>query len=268
MKGLRRKLFVSIMTLILVVMALGTSTFAWFSMNKTVTATGMQVTATAEGSLIIKQSTFPAATDGEVNVNFGDTSATALLASTHDSTWATYATGLKYVNNQESVSASTGLGDGLTYAAAVNPGSGTGYYKDYIVYIAAAGAVMEHQDLTISITSPNGVNDLNGAVSVDFYLATNATPTPSDATYIGALNLAGLDPETNNATATRTELVKSDITVPVADGSHGLVVLMRVYVDGALKDTANTTFVKTIDITEIADQTLSIQFVASTHNNG
>lgn len=53
MKKLTRKLFVSIMTLVLTVMALGTSTFAWFSMNTTATATGMQVTAKSNATYLL-----------------------------------------------------------------------------------------------------------------------------------------------------------------------------------------------------------------------
>ena len=53
MTKLTRKLFVSIMTLVLTVMALGTSTFAWFSMNTTATATGMQVTAKSNATYLL-----------------------------------------------------------------------------------------------------------------------------------------------------------------------------------------------------------------------
>lgn len=268
MKELRRKLFVSVITLMLVVMALGTSTFAWFSMNKEVNATGMQVTATAEGSLIIKQGAFPAANDGIVEVDFDDASATALFASTHDSDYTTYATGLKYVTNPEKVNASTGLGnETLTFANAANTTTPTvkNYYKDYTVYIAAAGEAMEHQDLTITITNPTGITNLNGAISVDFYYALNNTPTIESATYAGALNLVGLDPVTNDASTTKTEITLSDITIPVANGSAGYVIIMRVYVDGALKDSATTTYIKTINASQIADQELTVTFTASNH---
>ena len=53
MKKLTRKLFISIMTLVLTVMALGTSTFAWFSMNTTATATGMSVTAKSNATYLL-----------------------------------------------------------------------------------------------------------------------------------------------------------------------------------------------------------------------
>ncbi len=62
MTKLTRKLFVSIMTLVLTVMALGTSTFAWFSMNTQANATDMVVTAKSNATyLFIGSAT---ATDG------------------------------------------------------------------------------------------------------------------------------------------------------------------------------------------------------------
>ena len=52
MTKLTRKLFISIMTLVLTVMALGTSTFAWFSMNTTVNANSMTVTAKSNATYL------------------------------------------------------------------------------------------------------------------------------------------------------------------------------------------------------------------------
>lgn len=53
MKKLTRKLFLSVFTALFAVVALGTTTFAWFSMNTTVQATGMKVQAKADASLAI-----------------------------------------------------------------------------------------------------------------------------------------------------------------------------------------------------------------------
>ena len=53
MKKLTRKLFVSLMTLVLTAMALGTSTFAWFSMNTTANATNMTVTAKSNATYLL-----------------------------------------------------------------------------------------------------------------------------------------------------------------------------------------------------------------------
>ena len=61
MTKLTKKLFISIMTLVLVVMALGTSTFAWFSMNTTVSASGMQVGVKSDATYLLVGSSNTAA---------------------------------------------------------------------------------------------------------------------------------------------------------------------------------------------------------------
>ena len=302
---------------------LGTSTFAWFSMNKTVTATGMKVIATAEGSLIIKDSA-PAANDSSVTHDFNDGSATALVPSrhvdgttsdftSHDAVTIVATSGLVYNNNAAEVDANTGLKHGatdLTFAAAAN-GDKT-YYVDKTVYIAASGMAMEDQKLTVTISSPTGVTNLNAATSIDFYYTTDGTaPTPSTTTFAGTLNLAGLDAATNDASTAKTQVIINDngsgIAIPLANGSAGIVVLMRIYIDGGLLKEANraatgtyvagtkyytsiactdevdttgfvagstdvssyflhgSTYVKTVSAAEIASQTLTVQFVASSN---
>lgn len=62
MKKLTRKLFLSVFTALFAVVALGTSTFAWFSMNSTVTSSGMEVQAKTSKNLLISK---------EANANFG-----------------------------------------------------------------------------------------------------------------------------------------------------------------------------------------------------
>ena len=59
-----KKLIPALCMLLIVATLLGTSTYAWFSMNTTVTATGMQVQAKAEAGLIISN-----ATSGTYNVS-------------------------------------------------------------------------------------------------------------------------------------------------------------------------------------------------------
>lgn len=271
-KALKTQLLAAIAMVLVASIALGSSTYAWFASNNKVTATNMQVTATTSESLVITNDGLPSATTGTITVASSDTTATALIPTTHDSTWATYATGLKYNTNPNIVSASTGLaeaGEGeLTFAGAENTGGGATYYKDYIVYIAASGGEMTHQDITVKIDTPTVLATLPGATSVDFYsknvTATGAL-TPADETFKGTLNLAGLDPTTNNGTATKTELKISDVTIPKAGSSSAIAVMMRVYVDGALKKNDNTTFVKNISVAEVAGQTVGVSFTATPH---
>ena len=53
MKKLTRKLFMSIIAVAFAFVALGTSTYAWFSMNQTVEVTGMQISAKSDSTFLI-----------------------------------------------------------------------------------------------------------------------------------------------------------------------------------------------------------------------
>lgn len=81
MKKFTRKLFISIMTLVLTAVALGTSTFAWFSMNQKVTVTGMEVTTQVSNYLLIQEDTLGSTTRiaDENFVSSVNSSITALL---------------------------------------------------------------------------------------------------------------------------------------------------------------------------------------------
>lgn len=219
MKNKKSKIIVPALGLILLSTAASISgSVAWFSMNRTVSAEGMKVTAETAGSLVISDA-MPTNATGTTSVNFADASATILRATTHDSTWATYANGLKYNTNPTAVAADTGLGNGLTFASAVNnTPTGVNYYKDYNVYIASSGAELQHQDIAISLTN-SAVLTLPGATSIDFYknrVSVAGTITPSNDTFVGTLNLAKLHPTTNDASTALNSITISDITVPAA----------------------------------------------------
>jgi len=53
MKNFKRKLFSSVLALFFAFTTMATSTYAWFSMNNTVTATGMQVTAKSDTTFLL-----------------------------------------------------------------------------------------------------------------------------------------------------------------------------------------------------------------------
>lgn len=53
MKHFKRKLLASIIAVMFSIMALGTSTYAWFSMNTTVEVTGMQISAKSDSTFLI-----------------------------------------------------------------------------------------------------------------------------------------------------------------------------------------------------------------------
>lgn len=81
MKKLTRKLFVSIMTLVLTAMALGTTTFAWFSMNTSVDATTMNVTAKSDALFLLIGDKTTSTADAIQAVNNGNQRSVAGVAS-------------------------------------------------------------------------------------------------------------------------------------------------------------------------------------------
>lgn len=224
-----------------------TGTVAWFSMNKTVSASGMAVRAQAEGSIVITTGTLPKADTKATNVVFpGQT--TNIYASTHDGEMSS---GLKYVTNGDNVNVETGLVKNTESTSALNYANalGTGekiHYVDYAVCIAAsADEAFENQDLTITINANTFSGNVNKAISVDFYEAevtsgsTTAVPV-NTTTWKGTLNLAGLDASANDASTTKANIVLSDITIPKANNTKAIGILMRVFFDGALLEKKGT----------------------------
>ncbi len=91
-KALQKQLFAAIAMVLVAVIAVSSSTYAWFAANTVVNATNMQVTATTSQSLVISNSALPDANTATITVASSDNGATALIPTTHDSTdWATYA---------------------------------------------------------------------------------------------------------------------------------------------------------------------------------
>ncbi len=236
-----KKLIVSICTLAFSAIMLCSSTYAWFSMNKTVSASGMQVTAKAEGSIVITAGTLPSNIK-TTNYDFNESDPTSLYASTHKTIDSEYTNGLARVSNAENINLETGTAKNseanLTYASVTN---GTNvYYKDYTVYIAGDGQAFTNQTLTISLSGTSKNNkDINKAISVDFYgTVVNSTSDTivSSNNYLGTLNVAGVKNNTDgkSTTAYTTFTTKAIDEIPLADGAKAYGVVMRVYYDGAL----------------------------------
>jgi hypothetical protein len=269
-KALKSQLLAAVAMVLVASVALGSSTFAWFAANRTVTATDMKVIAQTTGSLVISRGALPLESTSTITVTAtDDTAAASLIPATHNTSSDTF---LVYNSNPANVSAETGLvqdgKDALTFVAAENT-TDAKYYVDYVVYLAANGAELSAQDITAKINTTAVADKLPGATSIDFYTGTVSSPTSpnvSTDTYGGTLNLAGLNFQTNDGATKQTEVkISNGVLVPKAGSSSAIAVLMRVYVDGALKDSGTTTFVKNVDATEIADTTLGVEFTAVNH---
>ena len=84
-----KKLIPALCMLLISAVLMGTSTYAWFSMNKTVTATGMQVTAKNDSIFLIVGSGATTAAElqktNATTVAASTTSKTSILPSAHKS---------------------------------------------------------------------------------------------------------------------------------------------------------------------------------------
>jgi hypothetical protein len=258
----KMKKLIPIIFLLVITLTIGsTASYAWFSMNRTVQATGMKIQATTSSSLVISNAL---AVGTAVTHNF-TTSAKTLSPATHDSTWATYTNGLKVIDTTTAgnIDAATGYTDTYSYTTTTL----NTHYVDYVVYIAAAGGELQTQDIvatfddaTKALTFTDVVNDTISALSVDFYVdyVTDggvAAMTPSATTYIGTIAFA------NRATASLTILDNN--TIPAnGDAANALRVTMRIYFDGALEKSAGQAWVYTnsVDTSEIS---VGISFTAA-----
>ena len=228
-------------------------------MNRTVTATGMQVTARASSSLVISNTlavgtAITQAFTAGPNELIPATHDIAVTAGTEDLTLAT--SNLKYNTNPQAVSAASGFKVGtteLTFGNAVNnTPSGSYYFYDYVVYIAAAGGELDTADLTVKLGVTSAINtnlataayDTWNACSVDFYVSEDTNTT---GTYIGTLNLANTGLTVNATTGlyeTDALTLVDDGTIPVnGSTSDYLMVTMRVYFDGALEKSSGQAYV-------------------------
>jgi len=259
--------------LLISAMLVGTSTYAWFSMNRTVTVTGMNVTAKAEKSLVISTSAPTAATVTRTVAM--SPFATSLTPATHDEALVIDSaagvlanSGLKKVNNPDIIDPATGFEyDGETATLGTATNGGETYYTDYVVYIASSGGDMTGMNLTAKLnvsdaiyaqlTDVSGNYDTWNAVSVDFYVSNKSNYTYEEESvskpkgiYKGTLSLknstlaadAGAHSTTNGNAVT----LLSNSTIPASDSTTDyLVVTMRVYFDGALEKTSGQAYIHT-----------------------
>ena len=219
-----RKLIPAIVMLLVSAIVLSTASYAWFSMNTTVSATGMTVNATSAASLVISNAA-PTTATTTTTVNLSSTAKT-LTPATHNWTIGT-ATGLAYVSNLVDVNVNDGMA-GAVVDSPVTKADDSDYYKDFVVYIAANGGAAIESDLKVKLTPPETIPAaILGAVAVDFYVG-----EVSSSAHKGTLHLDGKD--------TATEITLSgSVPAAVAAGTAYIQVTMRVYLDGAYEDSEN-----------------------------
>lgn len=241
MKNVRRLIPVVALLLVTAVM-LSTASFAWFTMNDRVTATGMEIQAKASGNLIINNVPMTSAdkaievtamnfamnaagTAKEANPNGGKINLTPI---TYDNGWKVPADGAEVDPMYGGIVSTDKTTTG--YSAGSNPDS---YFAEYVVYLATAGDAITG-DLKVDLTAVAGVAEaIAPAYTIAFWVV-----------YEGATEGSYADPDwtTPDKTVnyeTKTDVVLADVTVPSTygkglDDKVGTKIIMRVYVDGAL----------------------------------
>lgn len=191
---------------------LSTATFAWFTMNDKVSATGMQVQAKSKGSLVINMDAPVPKGSTTTDVDFADADATKLIP-------VTYSNGWKIVADPSTVDKTTGSPNAaLTDVSMLEDV----HYVDYLVYIASSGEPMQDQILnaTVDFAAENDVL-ANKAITVAFYVNNDA---PS----------AGAAPDATVRIGAGEAEVKADVDIAsCADAADGVPITMRIYYDGA-----------------------------------
>lgn len=283
----------SIGSLALTLFLLIAASMAWLSMNRETSSNGMQLQVKVTPNMVISDSTTTLATisgttEADFSLTFTD-GPTALLPCTNDQTYNTYASGLKFVTNLSDVGVTSGLAKAdasLTYGSAT---SGT-YFKDYVVYIACVGDIMENMDLTVTLSPTATIasdgqfkQDTLDATSIDFYVATVGSGNMStytvnsfsygSSTYKGTLNVAEYDIAKNRASSTFTTAESDKVstltlfensTIPL-NTDDGIVIVMRCYFDGALLKSTSQAFINSEKV-DSHDVTLNVTFTATEHS--
>jgi len=251
MKNTRRLIPVFALLLVTAVM-LSTASYAWFTMNTEVTASGMQLQAKADSSLVIANEPLTSS-NGAPSVFFKSTTVNKLTPITYNAgasgdiqgaqlATGDAATGFVAPQFTTDVNIQTGI---YNQNAFVPAASGT--YIEEMLYIASAGDAIDSTNVTFELSAPS-VTD-NGAYKA--YAA---------AIYVEAANTDAAWPTTGvlaadatpdaiifvDTTEGRFTCTIEDVAIPSVIGAGegdnpavGVKVVVRFFVDGALKDLVN-----------------------------
>ena len=253
-----RKLVPAFAMLMVAAIMMSTASFAWFTMNEQVTATGMNIQAQASGSLLIKANAKLNETDTKINIDFQDTADATGYAAVYNLKPITYQEGWKLPNENATVDMYGGLGTGANdKLEAATPVKGT-HYAEYVVYLATGGEALTDAKLTATITAAtNGHLYIAPAYSVAFYI--NDAETPAAVAHLD-------DPDYTTDDGCNVKEISAKINIPsvvgVVSGSEGVgvKVTMRVFVDGDLTNPEKMTYRKAVYTQQVAgtkyDETL------------
>lgn len=210
--SLKKQLVAAVAMVLVAAVALGSSTYAWFAANNSVTATGMTVTAQAEAGIVISNST---------KTSYGTTAATAqatdkklIPVSTADgSTW--YHATSSLFDDADASQASTKY---------TNAGSdGTDYVKNtFYIKSASDTAYAGNLEITKVEAVSGGTQELSKALRVGVMVGSNfyiyAPVTGYTATYKVGDGTSGISVSPKASTTATVDTSVISFPANTADG--------------------------------------------------
>ena len=257
MKKMRRMIPALCMLLVSAIM-LSTASYAWFTMNDAVTASGMQVKAEAAGALIISKSPLTSA-GGEPSVEFNSTVKSLTQITLDKDTWKQPDT----VENGAIIDQVTGVVTGKTELVEVNISNreSNSYFYDEEIYIGVAGAKKENQQLELTLTAPSSAA---GTATYAYAIAVYVLGVYTEAdTAVNAHANINEEPHAivwvdkslkEDGTPRNTAKIDlDDLEIPSIEGVGeqdekvtGLKIAIRMFVDGNLASTEKTYVTKSV----------------------
>lgn len=248
-----KKLIPALVLLLVSAMVLSTSSYAWFSMNRTVQATGMSLTSTAPANLLISNSSktvwgantisnevyagkiFPASSaDGTVFFALAD----GQKIGEGDIGGIVAGTGAPVTDGVKFYKGSNIAGSEVVKLATGEDDTATGYWVEYTLYLKTTGASLLNVYLSaINITStytavalPDDI-DFEVPANQIYYVRSGDAPN-----YIYTLQESGLS---SAGTYYTKNTIDDTVRVAIFKVVEDVETLVGIYDAGATKDTVN-----------------------------
>ncbi len=162
-KAIRKQLLAAVAMVLVAAVALGSSTYAWFASNNKVTATGMQVQATAEGGIEIAYVDNGTPGNYATTANAGMSSAQTLYPTSTVATATAGSISSNWYHASAAVASAFGAKDGtyetLTLSAGKDETTNKNYYVEKTFNIRSVSATKLAKDLKVSGITVTGASD-------------------------------------------------------------------------------------------------------------
>ena len=162
-KALRKQFLAAIAMVVVAAVALSSSTYAWFAANNKVTATGMQVQATAEGGIEIAYVNSGTVGDYATTANAGMSTAQTLYPTSTIATATDGSISSNWYHASAAVASAFGAKDGtyetLVLSAGIDTTTSKNYYVEKTFNIRSVSTTKLAKDLKVSGITVTGASD-------------------------------------------------------------------------------------------------------------